>query len=134
MTEHLAFGSTVWTLTEHARQRMQQRGIRPWMIQAAMEWGEADFHYGCVCYRLTDRALLKTPFENCRDRLRSLCVVVSPEMGAIVTVKWIHGVRRRRIGSISSLKRQGSRSSRRLASVVTWKLATARRSGDSSWV
>jgi hypothetical protein len=40
MTEPLAFGNTVWSLTEHTRQRMQQRGIRPWMIQAAMEWGK----------------------------------------------------------------------------------------------
>jgi hypothetical protein len=124
MTDHLAFGRTIWTLTEHARQRVQQRGIRPWMIQVAMEWGEADFNHGCVGYLLTDRTLLKTPFESCRDRLRGLCVVVSLEMGAIVTVKWIHRLRCRRISRISSIKWQGNRRYKPRASLVAQELAS----------
>ncbi len=85
-----------WTLTEHARQRMQQRAVKPWMVRAALEWGEETFDQGLQRFTVTDKALENTPYEALKEQLRGLCVVVNPAEGLIVTVKWCEQLRRRR--------------------------------------
>ena len=84
-----------WHLTEHARQRMQQRAVRPWMVAAALQWGIAMAHHGHLCYIVTDKGLETAPFEGAQEQLRGLCVVVNPAEGCIVTVKWLFHLRRR---------------------------------------
>ncbi len=82
-----------WTLTEHARQRMQQRAVKPWMVRAALEWGEETFDQGLQRFTVTDKALENTPYEALKEQLRGLCVVVNPAEGLIVTVKWCEQLR-----------------------------------------
>ncbi|MEZ8221526.1 protein of unknown function (DUF4258) [Candidatus Fervidibacteria bacterium JGI MDM2 JNZ-1-D12] len=84
------------TLSEHARKRMHQRAIKPWMVEIALNYGEAIFDgRGCIRYTVTDKALENTPYESNREQLRGLCVVVSLSDGTIVTVEWVHNLRRK---------------------------------------
>ncbi|MFN4179964.1 MAG: DUF4258 domain-containing protein [Armatimonadota bacterium] len=83
-------------LSEHARIRMHQRAIKPWMVEVALTYGETIFDgHGCIRYTVTDKALENTPYEDDREQLRGLCVVVSLSDGAIVTVEWVHNLRRK---------------------------------------
>lgn len=83
-------------LSEHARKRMHQRAIKPWMVEVALNYGEAIFDgRGCIRYTITDKALENTPYESNREQLRGLCVVVSISDGTIVTVEWVHNLRRK---------------------------------------
>jgi len=80
-------------LTEHSRTRMQQRGITERMILLALAYGERAWSHDCLCYRLTERSLCRTPHAAECDRLRGLCVVLARD-GCIVTVKWDFRLRR----------------------------------------
>ncbi len=93
-------------LSEHARRRMHQRAIKPWMVDVALRFGEK-IHDGMGCIRniVTDKVLENTPYEHLKERLRGLCVVVSIADGAIVTVEWFYKLRRK------SLKRFSTRRS-----------------------
>lgn len=83
-------------LSEHARTRMHQRAIKPWMVEVALTYGEPIFDgHGCIRYTVTDKALENTPYEDNREQLRGLCVVVSLSDGAIVTVEWVYNLRRK---------------------------------------
>jgi hypothetical protein len=83
-------------LSKHALQRMQQRGIKPWMIDVALVYGE-EMHdrKGCIRYILTDRVLENTPYRKHNGCLRGLCVIVSTDEGEIVTAKWLYKLRRK---------------------------------------
>jgi len=83
-------------LSEHARQRMHQRAIRPWMVEVALNYGETVFDgKGCVRHIVTDKSLENTPYEDERERLRGLCVVVSLSDGTIITVEWVYDLKRK---------------------------------------
>jgi len=81
-------------LSEHARQRMHQRAIKPWMVEVALGFGER-LHdgNGCIRHIVTDRFLENTPYEPFKEKLRGLCVVVSIADGTIVTVEWLYKLR-----------------------------------------
>jgi hypothetical protein len=81
-------------LSEHARQRMHQRAIKPWMVEVALGFGEK-LHdgNGCIRHIVTDRVLENTPYEPFKEKLRGLCVVVSIADGTIVTVEWLYKLR-----------------------------------------
>ncbi|MCS7186609.1 MAG: DUF4258 domain-containing protein [Armatimonadetes bacterium] len=83
-------------LSDHARKRMHQRAIRPWMVEVALDYGETVFDgKGCIRCIVTDKALENTPYENDREQLRGLCVVVSLSDGTIVTVEWVYNLKRK---------------------------------------
>lgn len=83
-------------LSDHARKRMHQRAIKPWMVEVALTYGEAVFdRKGCIRCIVTDKALENTPYEENREQLRGLCAVVSLSDGVIVTVEWVHNLRRK---------------------------------------
>jgi len=82
--------------SEHARQRMHQRAIKAWMVDVALEFGEKLYDgKGCIRHIVTDRVLENTPYEQFKEKLRGLCVVVSIADGMIVTVEWLHKLRRK---------------------------------------
>jgi hypothetical protein len=83
-------------LSEHARKRMHHRAIKPWMVEVALTYGEVNFDgHGCIRCTVTDKALENTPYENSREQLRGLCVIVSLSDGAIVTVEWVQNLKRK---------------------------------------
>lgn len=84
-------------LSEHARKRMHQRAIKPWMVEVALNYGEEVFDgHGCVRFIVTDRTLKNTPYESEREKLRGLCVVVDMSEGSVVTVEWVYQLRKKR--------------------------------------
>jgi hypothetical protein len=72
-------------LSEHARRRCQQRGVRPEDLEVALKAGPAH-HHGDFVYRVTDRLLLRLGLAREAGRLRGLTVVVGWE-GPVRTVK-----------------------------------------------
>lgn len=81
-------------LSAHARTRMQQRAIRPEMIDLALRYGTIRYCHGSRVYEVRDRSLVGTPYERMTERLRGLAVVVGGE-GCVTTVKWAYHLRRR---------------------------------------
>lgn len=79
---------TKLSLSSHAEQRVQQRGIRQWMIQAALEMGVRRYSYGRVLLTLTDRRMEGTALARESGRLRGLTLVIDPSKRMIVTAKW----------------------------------------------
>ncbi len=80
------------TLTRHARQRCQQRGIRARLLNAVLENADVESPaYGGSVLVSVSRA--RAEKLNLDDRLDRLGVVLSQD-GAVVTVAHIHGSRR----------------------------------------
>ncbi len=80
------------TLTRHAHQRCQQRGIRARLLNAVLE--NADVvspAYGGSVLVSVSRA--RAEKLNLDDRLGHVAVVLSQDDGAVVTVAHIHGSR-----------------------------------------
>ncbi|MDR7414962.1 MAG: hypothetical protein QN193_02400 [Armatimonadota bacterium] len=101
------------TLSEHARRRCQQRGVRPEDLEVALKAKPA-YDQGDLVYRITDRLLLRLGLAREADRLRGLTVVVGRE-GLVRTVKWDSGLRQKGLLRRSQRGRLMSRGGRRLS-------------------
>jgi hypothetical protein len=84
MTRH---NSTINTISKHAGVRLQQRGITPTMLSAALTYGLREWSHGAILCQVTDRALRGTPLSREGDRLRGLVLVLSRD-GTLITAKW----------------------------------------------
>jgi hypothetical protein len=100
----------VLVLSEHARRRCQQRGVRAADLRVALR-ARPVYDHGDLVYRVTHRLLVRLGLGREAERLRGLAVVVSPE-GAVRTVKWDYDARRRgmlRRSRLLSARREGWR-------------------------
>lgn len=75
------------TYSRHCRTRMQQRGIRPAMVEIALTHGDFRWSRCRLCFRVTDRSLRNTDHAARIDQLRGLVVVLS-QGGMVITAKW----------------------------------------------
>jgi len=73
---------------------MQQRGITSQMVDIALRYGRRDYVPGAKRYRITDRALLSTPYEKQTDRLRGLTLIVYEDT-CVGTVYWDRRLKKR---------------------------------------
>ncbi|MDR7416922.1 MAG: hypothetical protein QN200_10710 [Armatimonadota bacterium] len=80
-------------LSEHARRRCQQRGVRLEDLEVALK-ARPVYHHGDLVYRVTDRLLQRLGLGREAERLRGLTVVVARD-GTVRTVKWDSDARAR---------------------------------------
>lgn len=75
--------------TRHARQRCQQRGIRPRLLEAVLAYSDVERPAGSGAL-IVSVSKAQAQELNIDDRLGRCCVVLSDD-GAIITVGHIHG-------------------------------------------
>jgi hypothetical protein len=94
-----------YILSKHASCRVQQRGVRPYLLAALMAHAEFDATVGggCSVVRMNSRQLRDPELRQHRERLRRLSVILSDNTGEIVTVL------RPRRGSAGRRYRKGAR-------------------------
>ena len=78
--------------TRHARQRCQQRGIRPALLEAVITHSDIERPAGGGAL-MVSVSKAKAEKLNLDDRLRHCCVVLADD-GAVITVAHFHGTRR----------------------------------------
>jgi len=78
--------------TRHARQRCQQRGIRPGLLEAVLAHSDVERPAGSGAL-IVSVSKDQAQKLNVDDRLGRCCVVLSDD-GAIITVGHVHGARR----------------------------------------
>ncbi|MDJ0555670.1 MAG: DUF4258 domain-containing protein [Microcoleaceae cyanobacterium MO_207.B10] len=83
--------------TNHLERRQQQRAISLAMIKVALVYGRRQFSYGALTYTLTDKDLLRTPYQRFTDVLRGLRVVCVNGLPnpKIMTAYWHNKTKRR---------------------------------------
>jgi hypothetical protein len=86
-------GPRVVVMSEHARRRCQQRGVREEDVGVALK-AKPVYNRGDLVCRVMDRLLVRLGLVREADRLRGLTVVVTRE-GVVRTVKWDFWSRRR---------------------------------------
>lgn len=80
------------TTTRHSRQRCQQRGIRPELLEAVLTHSDVERPAGGGAVMMSVSKARATKL-NLDDRLGRCCILLS-EDGAIITVAHFHGTRR----------------------------------------
>ena len=92
------------TITRHAADRLQQRGLRHEAVHLALRYQDRTFSVGrgCVALSLSRRAEAEmvrdgVPAQS-RDRVRNLILVVADDTGAVITAFRADGRRARRYG------------------------------------
>jgi hypothetical protein len=86
-------------LSNHSRQRSQQRGISKDLIYLAMDYSAPIFKQGLIFYAVTERLLPANMDHHLREKLNNLVVVFSPESNEVVTCykapKGMHRIKRK---------------------------------------
>lgn len=81
-----------FTTTRHARQRCQQRGIRPALVEAVITHSDVERPAGGGAF-MVSVSKAKAATLNLDDRIQHCCVILSGD-GAVITVGHFHGTRR----------------------------------------
>jgi hypothetical protein len=86
-------------LSNHSRQRSQQRGITKDLIYLGMDYSQAIFKQGLIFYAVIERLLPANMDHQLREKLNNLVVVFSPQSNEVVTCykasKGIHRIKRK---------------------------------------
>jgi hypothetical protein len=106
-------------LSEHARRRCQQRGVRPEDLEVALK-ARPVYHHGDLVYRVTDRLLLRLGLDREAHRLRGLTVVVARD-GTARTVKWDFELRQKGLLRRSRRRRWARSDGRDLFGLDPWE-------------
>lgn len=98
--------------SRHAQKRQSQRAIPSHFVELAVSFGRVLRSHGDLCYLLDDRSIRLAPgwVRQLSDRLRGLCVIVTPD-NTIRTTMWRNDVRKNPgvLRKLFLLERSGAR-------------------------
>lgn len=102
-------------LTQHAVERLQQRGIQKYQVEFLLDYGSEVYANGCIKYIFDKAAIRRFEKAKGRDGLLSQIVhdlsnafaLVSPE-GIVVTAGWLTKPVRTKWGSAGKTRRHES--------------------------